>query len=360
MYDAWAAYDEHAVGTQLRGVLRRPADERTQANKERAISYAAYRTLADVLPVNTESVYKPLMKQLGYDPEDRGPFHRHRNPHGNRQRGLRGGAGVPASRQSEPVGDMAPMSEKEASVLLSGMRSDEGGERPASECRPYKNEPRNEYAGVNVAVIGPYGDWSGYRPVNSPGTVPARFPFSKPLNPDHWQPLTYTDSTGSLVLQMFADAQWCFVTPFALAKGDEFRPAVEPGPAHFGSPEYQQQAEELVALSAGLTDQQKMISEYWSDGPNTEQPPGHWLQFAQYVSARDHHSLDDDVKMFFALSNAMLEGCDVEVGNIHGGCAGGWHVSALRPDSLCARRHGGTQTRRDGCRPCVGKSAKLL
>src|SRR5438477_6843724 len=70
MYDAWAAYDERAVGTQLQGALRRPASERTLANKEKAISYAAYRALVDVLPVDTESVYKPLMKQLGYDPND--------------------------------------------------------------------------------------------------------------------------------------------------------------------------------------------------------------------------------------------------------------------------------------------------
>ena len=70
MYDAWAAYDEHAVGTQLRGSLRRPVSERTEANKERAISYAAYRALLDVLPVDTESVYKPLMRELGYDPND--------------------------------------------------------------------------------------------------------------------------------------------------------------------------------------------------------------------------------------------------------------------------------------------------
>ncbi|MBS1840336.1 MAG: hypothetical protein JST77_05755 [Acidobacteria bacterium] len=70
MYDAWAAYDEKAVGTQLGGALRRPASERTEANKERAISYAAYRALADVLPADTESVYKPLMKELGYDPND--------------------------------------------------------------------------------------------------------------------------------------------------------------------------------------------------------------------------------------------------------------------------------------------------
>jgi hypothetical protein len=43
MYDAWAAYDERAVGTQLGGALRRPASERTLANKEQAVSYAAYR-----------------------------------------------------------------------------------------------------------------------------------------------------------------------------------------------------------------------------------------------------------------------------------------------------------------------------
>lgn len=49
MYDAWAAYDEHAAGTQLAGALRRPASERTQANKQKAISYAAYRALTDTL-----------------------------------------------------------------------------------------------------------------------------------------------------------------------------------------------------------------------------------------------------------------------------------------------------------------------
>ena len=70
MYDAWAAYDDRAVGTQLGGALRRPASERTLANKERAVSYAAYRALVDVLPVDTNSVYIPLMKQLGYDPND--------------------------------------------------------------------------------------------------------------------------------------------------------------------------------------------------------------------------------------------------------------------------------------------------
>jgi len=60
IYDAWVAYDENAVGTQLRGALPRPTGEQTQANKERAISYAAYRALTDVLSVDTNSVYSPL------------------------------------------------------------------------------------------------------------------------------------------------------------------------------------------------------------------------------------------------------------------------------------------------------------
>jgi hypothetical protein len=92
-----------------------------------------------------------------------------------------------------------------------------------------------------------------------------------------------------------------------MSKGDEFRSVVEPGPFKYGSPEYQEQADELVAISANLTDKQKMISEYWSDGPKSEQPPGHWSLFAQWVSERDHHTLDDDVKMFFALSNATFD-----------------------------------------------------
>src|SRR5258708_4539556 len=45
MFDAWAAYDPVALGTRFGASLRRSSDEWTQANKCRAISYAAYRAL---------------------------------------------------------------------------------------------------------------------------------------------------------------------------------------------------------------------------------------------------------------------------------------------------------------------------
>jgi hypothetical protein len=258
MYDAWAAYDERAVGTQLSGALRRPASERTLANKEQAISYAAYRALADVLPVDTNSVYIPLMKQLGYDPNDNSTDIE--TPTG--------------------IGNVAC-----AAVL------------------EYRHHDKSNQLGD--LAPGPYSDWTGYRPLNNPGPVPSR---AAPSDPNHWQPLTYVSSTGDLMTQRFVGAQWCEVTPFALTSGDQYRWLVARfGPATYGSREYREQAEELVTISADLTDEQKMIAEYWSDGPNSEQPPGHWALFAQWISQRDHHTLDDDVKMFFVLSNAIFD-----------------------------------------------------
>jgi hypothetical protein len=258
MYDAWAAYDERAVGTQLAGALRRPDSERTLANKEQAISYAAYRALVDVLPVDTNSVYIPLMKQLGYDPSDNSTDIE--TPTG--------------------IGNVAC-----AAVL------------------EYRHHDKSNQLGDMAQ--GPYSDWTGYRPANSPSPVPSR---TAPSDPNHWQPLTFVNSTGDLMTQRFVGAQWPEVTPFALTGGEEYRWLMRQfGPATYGSREYQEQAEELVAISAGLTDRQKMISEYWNDGPNSEQPPGHWALFAQWISERDHHTLDDDVKMFFALSNAIFD-----------------------------------------------------
>ena len=257
MYDAWAAYDEKAIGTQLRGALRRPVGERTQTNKKRAISYAAYRALTDLLQVDTESVYKPLMRELGYDPND-------------------------TSTDIETptgIGNVAC-----AAVL------------------EFRHHDKSNQLGD--LAQGAYSDWSGYSALNTPGSVAAG---ASVKDPSHWQPLRYVDSSGSLMLQAFMGAQWCYVTPFALSKGEEFRSVLDSEPAKFGSKEYEQQAKEILDISANLGDREKMISEYWSDGPHSEQPPGHWMLFAQYVSARDHHTLDYDVKMFFALSNAMLD-----------------------------------------------------
>src|SRR5216684_402521 len=71
MYDAWAPYDALAVGTRPGDPPRRPTAERTQANKEKAISFAAYRAIVDLFPQQAEvQTCSDLMARLGYDPTD--------------------------------------------------------------------------------------------------------------------------------------------------------------------------------------------------------------------------------------------------------------------------------------------------
>src|SRR5262249_57424830 len=54
-------------------------------------------------------------------------------------------------------------------------------------------------------------------------------------------------------------------------------------------------------------DTQKAIAEYWADGPHSELPRGHWTLFAEYVSARDHHTFDQDVPLFFMVGTAVMD-----------------------------------------------------
>src|SRR5262249_21280173 len=140
-----------------------------------------------------------------------------------------------------------------------------------------------------------------------------------PLDPstvhdvNRWQPLTYIDGSGNLVTPSFVGAHWQHLRPFAMNSSDELRSAT--GPAMNGSPAFAAQALELVETSANLTDEQKMIAEYWADGPHSELPPGHWNLFAQQVLQRDRsgsqeHDLDHAIKLFFALTNAIFDaGC---------------------------------------------------
>ena len=67
IFDAWAAYDARARGTRLGTQLRQPAAERTLANKNKAISFAAYTALADLFPAR-QFDFAEQMKAL-YGPD---------------------------------------------------------------------------------------------------------------------------------------------------------------------------------------------------------------------------------------------------------------------------------------------------
>jgi hypothetical protein len=64
---------------------------------------------------------------------------------------------------------------------------------------------------------------------------------------------------------------------------------------------------QALNYSAGLNDQTKAQAWYWSDGPGSVTPPGHWNLIAQEVSRRKGHTLGQDAKLFFALNTALLD-----------------------------------------------------
>jgi uncharacterized protein DUF6851/vanadium-dependent haloperoxidase-like protein len=267
MYDAWAAYDRTAVGTQLGGHLRRPAGERSLAHKVTATSYAAYRAALDLFPWDKASVFDPLMASLGLDPGDTST-----DP-----------------SKAAGIGNLA------AQAVLE-FRHRDGANQLGDE------------PGGTPGV--PYSDYTGFKPVNAPMDVRLPFDPATVIDPSQWQPLRFLDGTGAVVTQPFVGAHWQRVEPFALESTSALRSPT--GPAVVGSHAFQAQAAELLELSAGLTDTHKAIAEYWADGPRSELPPGHWNLFAQWVARRDRHGsgerdLDRGVKLFFALTNAIFD-----------------------------------------------------
>lgn len=269
IYDAWASYDPVAVPTYSDRQVAEP--EITEANKTEAMSHAAYKVAMDLFPEQAE-IFAEVMSQLGYEVE---------NP------------SLAAS-----VGNSV------AAALLSFRHNDNSNQLDNYSSELY------EYIAVNsTEEITDLGYWTPeYVPVDDPN--------------------------GSI--QSFLTPHWGEVTPFALDNGSLFRPA-PPEPFLLVSgevdlvqqtitlengeeleidrdligtvinPEFIAQAEAIVETSANLTDEQKLIAEFWEDGGGTSFPPGTWMTFGQYVSARDDHSIDDDAKLFFSLGNAVMD-----------------------------------------------------
>lgn len=248
-FDAWAAYDPVAVGTRTGDSLRRPAAETTEANKAQAVSFACYRALSDLFPQPDQvSRFRALMVSLGYDPDN----------------------------GSTDVTTPAGIGNTAAAAVLDFRHHD--GSNQLGDLNP-----------------GAYSDYTGYQPVNTPDQI---------NDPSRWQPLRIPDGQGGFTVQKFITPQWGKVTPFALTSADQFRPVPPP---RYPSPAYTEQVAQVLAYSAALNDEQKTIAEYWADGPFSELPPGHWALFAEFVSARDHYGVDDDARMFFAMTNAILD-----------------------------------------------------
>lgn len=250
VFDAWSRYDASATPIYLTSVDRRPPVDRTLQNKEIAISYAAYRAMLHYY-FSDSTLLRQRMTEFGLDPDNKSL-----DP------------STPAG-----IGNLA------AKTVIES-RLDDGSNQRGK----FKNSSED-----------PYSDYTGYSPVNSADELKD---FIK------WQPKYFADGKGGKFAPACLTPHWGNVIPIALDSASQFRPG--PPPA-IDSKQLKAEVKEVIDLQSSLTDDQKALVEFMRDGPKSVQQAGHWLIFAQSVSVRDNHTLDEDVKMYFLTEIAAMD-----------------------------------------------------
>lgn len=247
-YDAWSRYDSAAVPVYLDAPRAAVAD-RTLANKEKAIGYAMARVMQVIFPHDSALVADSL-KAFGYDPAD-----------------FSTDAATP-----QGIGNLA------AKAVIAARRDDGSN--------MFGEDPR---------APEPYGDYTHYTPKN---------PVDKIIDINCWQPKTFTREDGSKWAPGALAPHWPHVKPFALDSASQFRSAPPP---KMGDAQLEKEVREVVALQAGLTNEQKALVEFMRDGPRSVQQAGHWLIFTRDVSVRDKHTLDQDVQLYFIITTTAMD-----------------------------------------------------
>jgi hypothetical protein len=250
IFDAWTRYDDKASPMFLLNVERRPESQRTLANKEIAITYAAYRTMQEYYFSDTAMLRKKMI-EFKLDPNNNSL-----DPE------------TPAG-----IGNLA------AKAVIES-RLDDGSNQ------------RGAIANSDGSL---YADYTGYNPVNTADQL---------TDISRWQPKYFSDGNGGKFAPQCLTPHWGKVKPLVLKSSDQFRPGPPP---MIGTQELVEQVKEVVDLQSNLTNEQKALVEFMRDGPRSVQQAGHWFIFAQNVSIRDNHTLDHDVKMYFLLEATAMD-----------------------------------------------------
>lgn len=261
VYDAWAAYDGTAKFAHATASLRRPPAQRTESNRRKAVSQAAYRALVDQFPpTGFEPSFQARYLALLTD--------------------LLASEGITLDDTSHSLAHPVGVANVAADAVLAFRHGD----------------------GANQAGL--YADTTGYAPLNRPMPVMVPARADAIADPARWQPLSYLNTADEMRTPGFIAPHWGLVKPFAMASGSAFRP----GPPQLLTAQgFLDQARHVIDVQARLSPRQKVLAEYWADGPKSELPPGHWTTFAAFVVERDALDLQAAVKLYFALSTAIMD-----------------------------------------------------
>ena len=101
-----------------------------------------------------------------------------------------------------------------------------------------------------------YWDYTGYEPVNTAYRL---------VDAGHWQPTIIDSGSGIFRVQQFVTPQWPLTTPFTLTDPLQFSapPPIASDPNN--AAEYRAQADAVLRASADMTDEWKMMAEFFDD-----------------------------------------------------------------------------------------------
>ena len=83
------------------------------------------------------------------------------------------------------------------------------------------------------------------------------------------------------------------------------RPVPPPAP---GTPEFEEAADELRRVADNLTIEQRRIANFWSDGPGTYTPPGHWNRRAADLVVKYRLNPLRTARVFAYMNMAVMDG----------------------------------------------------
>jgi hypothetical protein len=212
-FDAIAPYHPTAVGVYSRLGRRPPAEAATNRNKNIAILHASYRIMNSLLPQHAAD-WRAMLTSVGLDPDDA-----QTNTTTAVGIGNVAGSAVAAARERDGMNQLG----------------DEGG-------RTYNRQP--------------YADYLGYVPVNT---------AYKLRDPSRWQPGIVTRGNGLFQVQQFVTPQWRVTRPYSYDDPSRFRAPAPQASNHKNRSAYQEQADAVLAVSAALTDHQKMLAEMFDN-----------------------------------------------------------------------------------------------
>ncbi len=114
----------------------------------------------------------------------------------------------------------------------------------------------------------------------------------------HWENLeTPTRPVG--ITPLFGQ-----VRPWCIPSVEAVRPPAPPAP---GTPEFQAAAKELEDFADNLTNDQRLIANFWGDGLGTYTPPGHWNRFAADLMVKYRENPLRSARTFAYMNMAIMD-----------------------------------------------------